>query len=81
MMYARDHTELIAINNQLTALQAEQADLAHRVWETEMIIKKHQELWKKFREAEFPQKKMILSHFIQQITVNRGYRIKISFRI
>ena len=79
MMYARDHTELIDVNTQLTALHAEQADLAHRVWETEMIIKKHQELWKKFRAAEFPRKKMILSHFIQKITVNRDYKTKISF--
>ena len=79
MMYARDHTELIDVNTQLTALHAEQADLAHRVWETEMIIKKHQELWKEFRAAEFPRKKMILSHFIQKITVNRDYKTKISF--
>ena len=81
MMYARDHTELIDVNTQLTALHAEQADLAHRVWETEVIIKKHQELWKKFRVAEFLQKKMILSHFIHQITVYRNYKIEIYFCI
>ena len=78
-LYTQCQKELIEIKNQIALLNVGQADLRHKIWEKETVIKTNQERWKEFKSATLKRRKYLLSFFLSRVVVKSGYEIRIDY--
>ena len=78
-LYTQCQKELIEIKNQIASLNVGQADLRHKIWEKETVIKTNQERWKEFKSATLKRRKYLLSFFLSRVVVKSGYEIRIDY--
>lgn len=78
-MLAQAERERDALQGNIRELTDRKKDISHSVWETEVLMRNHQTLWREYKTAGPERKKIILKHFIQRVTISRGYAMEISF--
>ena len=78
-LYTQCQKELIEIKNQIASLNVGLADLRHKIWEKETVIKTNQERWKEFKSATLKRRKYLLSFFLSRVVVKSGYEIRIDY--
>lgn len=78
-MLAQAERERDVLQDNIQELTNRKNDINHSVWETEVLMGKHQALWREYETAGQERKKIILTHFIQRVTISRGYAMEITF--
>ena len=64
--------------NSIRSLETEQAALSQTAWEFEVHISKYKSLLGEYASATLARKKIILSHFVQQVKIVKGYKLQIT---